>query len=120
MNKNIFKKRLKDIFVYFSGSVLSQAVIFFLLPIYTKKLPPEDYGYFDVIRTYATFIANFCFLQVHTIVLRYIFEHSKEKSITNSFILVVCSSILTALLIYIMSWITYVEYIPLVIFIYSI
>ena len=45
MNK--LKRFLSTTLVYFIGTVLSKLVSFLLLPLYTGKIPPTEYGSYD-------------------------------------------------------------------------
>lgn len=114
INRTI-KKRFLDTAVYFCGNILSQVVVFFLLPVYTAFLSPESYGYFDIIRTDINLIVGLVYLQLHTIVLRFLFSESKEMALTNSFFLLVISSVLTTGIIILCSQIIRIEFLPIVI-----
>jgi len=56
---NELKKLTKGTLVYLFGTIGSKLVSFLLLPLYTKYLPPEAYGIYDVNITYATLFSSF-------------------------------------------------------------
>lgn len=62
MNK--IKRFLGTTMVYFVGTVLSKLVSFFLLPIYTNKILPTEYGNYDLILTILNLIAPIAFFQI--------------------------------------------------------
>lgn len=69
----------KSILIYLGGSVLSKLVVFFMLPIYTKYLPPNDYGYYDIVNTYVYLGITIIFMEVWVVVLRYMFDRKESE-----------------------------------------
>lgn len=67
--------------VYMAGNVLSQALAFFVLPVFTRYLSPADYGIFNYTTSIQSFIIIFSTLSLNSFVLRYYFEieGSEEK-----------------------------------------
>lgn len=74
---------------YFIGSILSKLIAFFLLPMYTSKLSPEEFGTYDLVVTIISFFAPIVFFQIWDGMFRFSFDKQKinEKYtiITNSF-----------------------------------
>lgn len=57
MNTTIFKSKLLQSFsVYIGSTVLNSAIPFFLLPVFTKYLTPEDYGYVSLFTVVNSFL----------------------------------------------------------------
>ncbi|MCI8996611.1 MAG: lipopolysaccharide biosynthesis protein [Lachnospiraceae bacterium] len=76
---NELKKLTKGTLVYLFGTIGSKLVSFLLLPLYTKYLPPEAYGIYDVNITYATLFSSFFFLDIWTGIMRFFFERKQEQ-----------------------------------------
>lgn len=74
------KKFVKTIGIYFIGTVASKLISFLLLPLYTSKILPENYGYFDLVvnSAMAVIVPVLC-LEVWTGILRYVFDYQKES-----------------------------------------
>lgn len=72
-------KMFKSILIYLGGSVLAKLVVFFLLPIYTKYIPPNDYGYYDIVNTYVYLGITIIFMEVWVVVLRYMLDKEEEE-----------------------------------------
>ena len=53
-----FIKFIKSSGIYFIGNVLIKMISLILLPVYTKYIPPNDFGTYDVSIAYVTFM--FC------------------------------------------------------------
>jgi O-antigen/teichoic acid export membrane protein len=64
----------KSTLVFFIGSAASRLVSFFLLPLYTGKIPAGDYGFYDLTITYIELFCTVVFFNVWTSVLRYMFD----------------------------------------------
>lgn len=59
-------KLLKNSIIYAIGQVISQALNFFLLPIYTNKLGTEDYGKYATITSFTGFVSMFLILSIYS------------------------------------------------------
>lgn len=75
---SIFKDFLKSSGLYFFGNILSKLIMFFLLPIYTTYIIPEDLGYYDISQTYLNLIVTFLFVDIYVGIMRFLFD-DKEK-----------------------------------------
>ncbi len=86
------KRFLSTSAVYFIGSVLSKLVVFFLLPLYTSKISPDQYGIYDLVIAFINLFAPIIFIQIWDGMFRASFDcteiSDKYKIISNS--LVVC------------------------------
>ncbi len=65
--------------VYLVGNVLSKLVVFFLLPLYTKRIVPEQYGIYDLVMAFITLLAPIAFFQVWDGMFRLAFDYDTEE-----------------------------------------
>lgn len=65
--------------IFFVGSILSKVITFFLLPIYTKYISPDDYGFYDLSITYITVITSLLFFDIWVSVMRYMYDKDNIK-----------------------------------------
>jgi O-antigen/teichoic acid export membrane protein len=72
-------KFIKSSGIFLLGTVLSKAIVFFMLPIYTSYISPPEYGYYDLSITYITLIAGFLFLDIWTSVMRFLYDRKAEQ-----------------------------------------
>ncbi|MGM0883314.1 MAG: lipopolysaccharide biosynthesis protein [Bacillota bacterium] len=72
-----WKRFIKSSGIYFLGNMLSKLVYLFLLPLYTRYLIPEDYGYYDLTIAYLSVATSVLFLDIWNAVLRFMFDYSK-------------------------------------------
>lgn len=81
---------LKTAFIYFSGNMLSKMVAFFLLPLYTSRLLPEQYGTYDLVLSLINLVAPIAFFQIWDGMFRFAFDYKEEKEkygiISNSLV----------------------------------
>ena len=75
----------KKIIIYGIGTLTSKLFVFLMLPIYTRVIPPTDYGYYDVLSTNVILITSISFFEVWSGILRFFLE--KEKIIDRLLIL---------------------------------
>ena len=94
---------LKSSGFYFVGNILSKLILFFLLPIYTTYIAPEDFGYYDVACTYLTLIVTFLFIDIYVAIMRFHFDGKEDDNsiLTNGIFIFSCS-----LLLYLVAGIT--------------
>lgn len=94
---------LKNFIVYGVGGILSKLIVFILIPIYTSKLTPEEYGYFDLLFTVTTIAAVFGMMQMDTGFQRFYYEKDdpiyKKKLVSSTFFIINICSICTILLV---------------------
>ncbi|TLS66729.1 hypothetical protein FEF65_09420 [Mariprofundus erugo] len=73
--KNHFSK---NVVIYFLGTMINSSVPFFLLPILTRVLSPEDYGIITIFTIVLSISGVFAGLSVHgAVALRY-YKHGRE------------------------------------------
>lgn len=70
---------LKNLFVYTASSFLNKLLSFFLLPFFTKKLSPADYGNFVLYSNYVAFLTPFVSLSILNSVGADFFKLNKEE-----------------------------------------
>ncbi len=58
---NRLKRFLQTALTYFIGNILSKLITFVLIPIYTNKLTPSEYGNYDLVITIITLFVSVAF-----------------------------------------------------------
>ena len=66
---------IKTSVVFFLGNILSKLVSILLLPIYTSKLLPEQYGEYDLVITLVNLFTPVAFFQIWEGMYRYAFDY---------------------------------------------
>lgn len=95
------KKLIKSTFLYFFGNVLSKAITFFLLPLYTKYIAPADYGYYEVSLSYLTIAASVLYLDIWNGILRFMYDKkNKYNVIYNGFLIFLISTLFYCLTLF--------------------
>lgn len=86
---NQYKKLAKNSFLFAIGSFSSKAITFFLLPVYTRYLTPEQYGIIDVLITTLLLLMPLLSLQAQEISFRFSMDEDKkpETILMNSLLL---------------------------------
>ncbi|NLW41463.1 MAG: oligosaccharide flippase family protein [Tissierellia bacterium] len=70
----------KNLMLYFIGIVTTKAVPYLLIPLYTRYIPEDKYGYFDYTMTYILLLVPLLYQSIWEAVLRFAIE---EKDINN-------------------------------------
>lgn len=65
--------------IYFVGNILSKLVSFFLLPLYTTRINPAQYGNYDLVISLINLVAPIAFFQIWDGMFRFAFEVKKSK-----------------------------------------
>lgn len=73
------KKTLKNTSIYIFTGVLQKALSFFLLPLYTIYLIPDDYGLVTLISTFMGFVALLITLALNGAISRYYFVYKNDE-----------------------------------------
>ncbi len=76
---SVGKKMAKNSLVYILGKALSIIVSILLLPLYTSKIDPSNYGYYDLINTLITYGVAVLVLNISVAVLRFGYEEKNDK-----------------------------------------
>ncbi len=83
MNTEVAKIKInrfiKTAFVFLTGNMLSKLVSFFLLPMYTNEISPEQFGNYDVAMSFINLIAPIAFFQIWDGMYRYAFDYKEKK-----------------------------------------
>ncbi len=91
-------KMIQSTLIYFVGNVLSKAMIFFMLPLYTSRIPAEGMGLYDTNTTVITFFASVLFLDIGSTILRYSLagksDIEKNAAMTNGAMIFLMSTLL--------------------------
>lgn len=70
---------IKSSGIFFLGNILSKAISFFMLPIYTGYIAVEDMGYYDVSMTYTNMVVSIVFFEVWSAVLRHMYDRESVE-----------------------------------------
>jgi len=60
--------------IFFVGAVLSKAISILLLPLYTRRIPTDEMGYYDLSLTYITIITSVLFFDIWVSILRFMYD----------------------------------------------
>lgn len=104
---SVGKKMAKNSLVYILGKALSIVISILLLPLYTSKIDPSNYGYYDLINTLITYGVAVLVLNISVAVLRFGYEEASDKKTlfsTSTLFTIVMSLIATAGLIIVNSF----------------
>lgn len=99
----MLKKLLKNSFIFVLGDILNKAVPFFMLPILTRYLTPEDYGIISVFTVLVSILAVFTGLSIHGAINVNFFKLPKEelkKFIGNTIILLNISTLIVFIFVF--------------------
>ncbi len=72
---------IKNSGIYFVGDFLSKLITFFLLPIYSKYILPEDFGYYDISMSYIMLLIPLLTVEVWVGMMRFIREEKNQIGI---------------------------------------
>lgn len=76
---NEFKKLLKHSMIYGAGTLISKAVGFLMIPVYTRYLSPKDYGIIEILTLTSFVISWIISMGLSSSVLRFYFDYDTEK-----------------------------------------
>jgi O-antigen/teichoic acid export membrane protein len=79
------KRMLRHSAVYGIGNILSKLVGFFLIPVYTRCLSPQDYGMVELLDLTLSFISMIVGMGLSSAVLRFYFD-TKDKEERNALV----------------------------------
>jgi len=88
-----FKRFIKHFLVYGFANILSRAVGFVLIPIYTRYLTPVDYGVIEILSLISTIFINLLGIGLSSATLRFYFEYVTEderKEVISSALILCC------------------------------
>ena len=101
--------------ILFLGKFSSQFMSFLLLPLFTRYLLADDYGYVDLLQTYINLIFPILFLRMDSAIFRFLIDVRKDKKeiklyITNSLIVTVIGIIFLISIYFLFTFIYNVKY----------
>ncbi len=86
-------KFIKTSGIYFAGNVLTKVLSFLLLPLYTSKISPADFGYYNLSVSVLTIVIPFFCLEIWSGILRFMLnpegENGREKAIFSAWIILI-------------------------------
>lgn len=105
---------IKTTGIYLIGNVLTKVISFFLLPIYTRYLPPADYGTYDLNIAYITFLSSILFLDIWGGIMRFMFDYKKveEKAyaVKAGMVIFSCSTLIYTIAVIILGNLLGIDY----------
>lgn len=100
------------------GIVLSKVITFFLLPIYTRYLPPEEFGYYDFIVSILNFLVPISYFQIWDGMFRFSFDYQdkkeKYKVISNTYIIFIIGIMAYTMILFSINAVNKLDYFNLV------
>jgi O-antigen/teichoic acid export membrane protein len=98
---------LKTTGVFFIGNSLTKLISFFLLPLYTSRIEPESFGYFDLSISLLNLIIPLVYFQIWDSVYRYTFDYDtvfeKYIVISNGAVLHIISMFVYSIIFFLMT-----------------
>lgn len=82
--KSDFVRFLRSSGIFFLGNVLSKAISFLLLPMYTGYIQANDMGYYDVSVTYLNMVVSIFFFEIWSAVLRFMYDYNENEKKYNA------------------------------------
>lgn len=93
-------KLLKNTGILAIGQLSSKIFTFLLLPLYTSKLSPDDYGNVDVLQTIISLVLYFATLQLESALFRFLVESRSDDKTSSKYITSALSTILLSNVIF--------------------
>lgn len=101
------KDLTKNTIIITIGKVSTQFVSFLLLPLYTALLTTKEYGTIDLIITLVQLIIPISSLMIDQAVFRFLLidetDNGKKKVITSAFMVLLCISVITIVLYFLLA-----------------
>ena len=98
---------IKNSALYLLSNIVIKAASFFLLPLYTHLLSPEDYGFVYVVSSFTNFLSIFLLFSMHSVISRFFFECANEDEIkrfySNITTIVAIISIIITIILFMLS-----------------
>jgi len=94
---------IRETAIYTFATILNSAIPFFLIPILTRFLTPEDYGLISIYGVLVAFVTPFIGYSIHSSITRMYFSSSPEELaeyIGNCFFILGASTLLTCLIFF--------------------
>lgn len=101
---NPLKSLVGQTAIYGLPTIVGRLLNYFLVPLYTEKMPPEDYGVLSILYAYVAFLIILLPLGMETAFFRYINQkENKDEVFRNSFLTVLGFSVIFFLLVLVFS-----------------
>ena len=78
MKDNLWKKLFATSALYLFGTVIAKLVSFFMLPLYTDKIPTDMYGLYDIVVAYAAIVVPLIGVNCWQGMLRFLADEHEE------------------------------------------
>lgn len=108
---------IRKIFIYGGGIFFSKIIVFFMIPIYTRVFPTDDFGYYDVLVQNLQMLTSIAFLEIWSGLLRFVFD-DKLKAIRTTIKILPFLTMVYAVLYILLSMIIILKY-PCISFAYG-
>ena len=82
--KSDFGRFIRSSGIFFLGNILSKAIAFLLLPMYTGYIQAGDMGYYDVSVTYLNMVVSILFFEIWSAVLRFMYDYNEIEKKYNA------------------------------------
>ena len=97
------ERLLKNTLIYFIGIMATRLLNFLFLPLYTKMILPDDYGYFNLVYSMLSVVMPVLFFMVWDVFLRFSLD-SKDEASKNSVVTNVVLSAFALLAVYLIAY----------------
>ncbi|MCZ8519303.1 MULTISPECIES: lipopolysaccharide biosynthesis protein [Paenibacillus] len=97
-----YRRLVTDLFLYGLGTLGSKLIVFLLLPLYTRTLSTEDYGFIELVNTITVIAVPLIGLQISDALYRHLLDlqdrlEEKTRYITTGLALATCGALLSIL-----------------------
>ena len=82
--KGDFIRFVRSSGIFFLGNILSKAIAFLLLTMYTGYIKASDMGYYDVSVTYLNMVVSILFFEIWSAVLRFMYDYNENDKKYNA------------------------------------
>ncbi len=76
------KKLLSNSLILLFGTILIKGLNFFMAPLFTRWVPIEDYGTFDLLITYSALLIPLLALGIHHAIFRFLLDNESKDEIS--------------------------------------
>jgi len=117
LKKSLYNPLIRSAGIYTLSNIFNSLIPFFILPIMTRCLTPEDYGIVSMFSVLVSIMTTFVGLNVHGAIARQFYEKDSidfPQYLTNCFYILIFSAATTALITLSFSkWISQVTEFPI-------
>jgi len=85
----------KNSFGFSIGMILTHAIGFFLLPIYTRYLTPEDYGIISIAAVVSAIFSIICIFGLGNAISRFFFDYCNDPYELREYLSTICITVLS-------------------------